>query len=289
MFFVEESLYIAITTLTKIAFLCFCLRIFPNIWFRYSVIGIMIWVASSGIVFLLLQIFQCKPVEYIWEGWKGTIEDYQCLDINMLAFANAGFGIAQDVVILALPIPLLTTLRVSWHSKLGIISMFSLGVFVLITSCIRLRSIVVFARSTNPSWDYSDVLIWTGLECAVSMIVTSLPAIRVLINTPKVHAYVNKLWPRMVEVKDMECSQRNVGPRRSAQSRIFSMMAKAPLDECDSGQLELCDKPRGLVQTNAVPGHSERDSGDFESRSPTPTSAEGPAQESVSWLDLSTV
>lgn len=60
--------------------------------------------------------------------------------------------------------------------------MFSLGVFVLITSCVRLWSLYSFGESVNPTWDYTDVIIWTGLEVAVSIIVPSLPAIRVLIN-----------------------------------------------------------------------------------------------------------
>jgi len=45
---------------------------------------------------------------------------------------------------------------------------------------VRLWTILSFGDSVNPTWDYTNVVIWTGLEVAVSIIVTSLPAIRVL-------------------------------------------------------------------------------------------------------------
>ncbi|OIW23035.1 hypothetical protein CONLIGDRAFT_550013, partial [Coniochaeta ligniaria NRRL 30616] len=195
LFFIAESMYLAIITLTKISILFFYLRIFPNPGFRAACYIIMTWVSITGIVFLAMQIFQCIPIAYSWEGWKGTYGQHRCVNINTLAFTAAGISIAQDVVILALPLPLLARLQVSWRSKLEVMVMFSLGIFIVITSCIRLRSIVYFARSSNPTWDYTDALIWTGLEAAVSIIVVSLPAIRVLVTriSPKLLASIGKL------------------------------------------------------------------------------------------------
>lgn len=146
----------------------------------------MAWVAVSGLIFIFMQVFQCTPVSFIWKGWGGDYGPHRCLDVNMLVFTAAGFSIAQDVVVLLMPLPLLAQLQTSRRVKLGVMLMFSLGIFVVITSCVRLRTVVLFARSTNPTWDYTDTLIWTGLECAVSIIVASLPAIRAL---------VTRIWP----------------------------------------------------------------------------------------------
>ncbi|KAK3680464.1 CFEM domain-containing protein [Podospora appendiculata] len=183
LFYIGESFYLCILTLTKISILCFYLRIFPNRIFRVVAYTVMAWVAMSGVLFVFLQVFQCIPIAVIWEGWKkGGFGWYRCLDINTLAFTTAGFSIAQDIVILVMPLPLLARLNVSRRSKFGIMVMFSLGIFVLITSCVRLWSLYTFGDSVNPTWDYTDALIWTGLEVAVSIIVTSLPAIRVLVS-----------------------------------------------------------------------------------------------------------
>jgi hypothetical protein len=188
-------MYLAIITLTKISVLFFYLRIFPNRGFHAAAYVIMGWVSISGIIFLAMQIFQCIPISYSWEGWIGTYGPHKCVNINALASTAAGFSIAQDVVILLFPLPLLARLQVSWRSKIEVMVMFSLGIFIVITSCIRLRSIVHFARSSNPTWDYTDALIWTGLEAAVSIIVVSLPAIRVLVKriSPKLVASISKI------------------------------------------------------------------------------------------------
>lgn len=130
--------------------LCFFLRIFPDRWFQRTVQVFVIVVGLSAFALAILQIFQCIPFEYNWEGWKGTTQA-KCLDVNALTYAAASVAIAQDFVIILLPLPLLFNLQVGWRKKTGIILMFSLGALVFLTACIRLRYLVVFARSTNPT------------------------------------------------------------------------------------------------------------------------------------------
>ena len=178
----DESLYLAILCLTKLSILCFYLRIFPQSTFRRATFLVIAWVVLSTLVLLGLQIFQCVPVPYVWEGWKGTFGPHRCLDMRGVAYAAAGTGIAQDVAVLALPVPRILALNAAWRIKAGVLLMFSLGVFMLATSCVRLRFLVLFGGSRNATWDYTDVMIWSGLEAAVSVIVTSLPAIRVLLS-----------------------------------------------------------------------------------------------------------
>ncbi|KAH8652356.1 hypothetical protein BX600DRAFT_527540 [Xylariales sp. PMI_506] len=180
-FFVDETLYLVVLPTTKITILCFYLRIFPNQGFRRAVFVLMGWVMTTGIALIFAQIFQCRPIQYNWEGWKGTFGAHTCLDVNTLAITSAGLTIAQDVVILLLPVPLLIQLQASWRQKRAILIMFSLGIFATITSCIRLSYILQFAATTNPTWDYTDPLVWTELEVDVAIIVACLPPIRVIL------------------------------------------------------------------------------------------------------------
>ena len=126
----------------------------------------------SGVIFIFLQIMQCVPINYNWDGWTGMLDDYRCLDINMLSYIAAAFSIGQDVLILALPLPLLCKLNMTRRRKAGLIVMFSLGVFIIATSCARLNYILNFAASSNPTWDYTDPTVWSGVEISVSIIVT---------------------------------------------------------------------------------------------------------------------
>lgn len=192
--------------MTKISILFFFLRVFPNQKFRVCCWAIMAWVSISSALFILLQIFQCMPVDAIWRSWKGDYPDsYRCLDVNSLVYAAAGCSIAQDVTILVLPLPLILRLNTTCR-KAAIVVMFSLGTFVLVTSCIRLRYLIMFARSTSPTWDYFDTTIWSAFEVAVSVIAVSLPAIRL---------YLVRAWPMVFSSGSRKASAQSSGPQSS--------------------------------------------------------------------------
>lgn len=182
LFYIDESFYLAVLVLTKISILFFYLRIFPQRKFRWACYAVMGWVGLSGTVFVFLQIFQCVPVSFVWEGWLGTFGPHWCLNVHALTYTAAAFSITQDLIILIMPLPLLWNLNTGLRQRIDIGIMFSLGFFILLTSCIRLGFIVKFADSYNPSRDYVGPLIWSGLECGVSMIVTSLPGIRTMLT-----------------------------------------------------------------------------------------------------------
>lgn len=185
LFYFSQSVYLAIISLTKMAMLFFYLHIFPYEWVRRSCYATLIWTVLSAVVILLLQILQCLPVLFTWEGWLyGGLEapapPHKCISIQYIAYAAAANNITLDVVILILPMPVLFNLMASWRHRLGIAFMFSLGSFITLVSCLRLQSLVQFAYTSNPSWEYTGVLIWSDIEMGTSMLVTSLPAIRKL-------------------------------------------------------------------------------------------------------------
>lgn len=246
--------------------------------FRVCCWAVMAWVAVSSVLFILLQIFQCLPVDAIWRSWKGDYPDpYHCLDVNSLVYAAAGCGIAQDLTILVLPLPLILRLHTTWRRKASIMVMFSLGIFVLVTSCIRLRYLITFARSTNPSWDFFDTSVWSAFEVAVSVIAASLPAIRL---------YLVRAWPRVFSsAAGRRASAQSSGPepferrkwmplmwsgssgksggstgnttggQQSLVSRFLSKTARRDERSVGVTELELGDTVRGSVQTQIGAGN----------------------------------
>lgn len=56
-----------------------------------------------------------------------------------------------------------------------------------ITTIIRLRTLLIFKISVDPTWEYVPIVIWTELEITAAFACVSLPAIRVLLEkiTPK--------------------------------------------------------------------------------------------------------
>ncbi|KAL0941194.1 CFEM domain-containing protein [Colletotrichum truncatum] len=278
LFFVDESFYLTCLGLTKISALFFYLRIFPNKRFRWATFAVMAYVIVSTTILLFMQIFQCIPFDFNWEGWKGDYGPHHCLDINTLAFVAGGLSISHDILILVLPLPLLYQLNMSIRKKAGIIFMFSLGVFILITSCVRLRYIVLFTRSLNPTWDFTDPLIWSGVEVSVSMIVVCLPAIRTLINrvipnfigstaateikpAPKAsagsgyHRKAINAYQRRLEEEEERIAVAKAARLVDKRRKFFSFMSKGT--EPNESELELGDKSRGEVRTHIRYGDME--------------------------------
>ncbi|KAH6645895.1 hypothetical protein BKA67DRAFT_582660 [Truncatella angustata] len=258
LFFVDESFYLALLALCKIVMLCFFLRIFPNKWFRIAVYVTIGFVALTAILLIFLQIFQCWPINYNWEGWKGTYGSHHCFNVNTLTYTAGAISIFQDCLLLVLPLPLLLTLNTSWRKKINIVVMFSLGFFILLTSSIRLRYIVQFARTLNPTWDYVDVLIWTALEVNISIIVICLPAIR---------AFLSQSVPKIfgTTVRSASASQPISGTRgtkltsRQKGSKFSSIFSTRGGDDDADSQLELGDRRQGHTETEIAVNYGQGD------------------------------
>ncbi|KAK5634283.1 hypothetical protein RRF57_009997 [Xylaria bambusicola] len=147
---VTELLYFILLALTKTSFLLFYLRVFPSEKFRrvcYITMGVVI---ASGIAFTLTGIFYCTPISYIWTGWTGQTEGH-CVNLNAFAWSHAVTSIAQDLWIIALPIPSLLKLQLGRRRKVHLILMFSVGLAITVVSVVRLTSLVQFATTTNPT------------------------------------------------------------------------------------------------------------------------------------------
>ncbi|KAK8039298.1 hypothetical protein PG993_007709, partial [Apiospora rasikravindrae] len=250
--YVDGIFYSAVLGLCRILMLCFLLREFPYEWFRKTAFGIMIFTGITTLLSVFLHIFQCLPVSYIWLGWKDVSMNHTCLDITSLSYAATSLAISQDIMIMALPLPLIRSLNAGVRKKIAISVVLFLGIFILTSACLRLHYLVLSAKSTNPTWDYTDALIWTTLEVDVSVIVVSLPAIR---------AFATQILP------DAYASFRRASETSDADERGFTNMTKiSKQPSChrrkltgfftpkephtgDTGELELGDRLHGTTHT----------------------------------------
>lgn len=110
----------------KISILFLYLRIFPDIQnFRIYVIGTMVFVTLSVIILVPIVIWQCVPIQAIWDLKR---RDARCLSISGAAYANAAVNIATEIAILILPLPLLRHLRASRSKKVALYALFGCGI-----------------------------------------------------------------------------------------------------------------------------------------------------------------
>jgi len=111
-------------TFTKVSILVQYLRIFPVRRFQKVCYGVLLFVVVFGIWTIFGNIFMCTPIKSFW---KQSMQSVNCMDRQIVWFTNAAVNIAQDIVILLLPMPLIQTLQVSRGQKRGLVIMFGLG------------------------------------------------------------------------------------------------------------------------------------------------------------------
>ncbi|KAI1112804.1 hypothetical protein F5Y14DRAFT_420284 [Nemania sp. NC0429] len=195
--------------LTRISFLCFYLGLFPQAKFRLACNILIGLNAANFIAFVIASIFQCYPIYGAWTFWDGSFTGH-CNDVHIQSWIQAGINIAFDLVVVIMPLPLLSSLSTSLSRKIHIIIMFSLGFFITIISIIRLNALVVFRNSSNVSYDYVRLGLYSTIEACVGIICACLPTFRALLLT---------VIPNLSTLTTNRSKFSNSNPRRDQSSR----------------------------------------------------------------------
>ncbi|KAF2852732.1 integral membrane protein [Plenodomus tracheiphilus IPT5] len=193
LYYVCQMLYILVQIFAKVAILSLYSRLFPNFirWFQWTVRGMIVFMFTHGLVFFLMVVLQCLPINSIWDK---TITG-KCLPVNVaIGFTGAGLSIAEDFVILLMPIYQLWMLQMSTRKRIGLVLLLSVGSFASITSIVRLKFMLKYANTYDSTWDNVDVLKWSLIEILAACICGNLMPLRPLIQKlmPNVHSVFNK-------------------------------------------------------------------------------------------------
>lgn len=123
LFYVAQIFYKVAINLTKTSILLLYLRIFVQRWFRICCYILMGIILSYMVATVASSIWQCSPIEGAWDkSIKPT-----CISLTKNWFANAGFSIATDVLILMLPMQPLWASKLPAVQKKALMFVFALG------------------------------------------------------------------------------------------------------------------------------------------------------------------
>ena len=120
-----QLLYYCAQTTIKLAILLLYNRVFGvNRKFRmalyvYGALVVMWWVAS-----FLDTIFMCTPVQ---ASWDKSIQNARCQNIRNAALATGVSNLILDIMILAMPLPVIWGLQASKRVKVSLTFIFLLG------------------------------------------------------------------------------------------------------------------------------------------------------------------
>ena len=123
LFFISQAFYKLTMNLTKMSIQLLYLRIFIQKWFRIICHVLLVIITSYMVAAFLASVFQCTPVP---RAWDKTIAG-KCIDITTNWYANAGFSIATDIIILALPMYPLYKTKIMMKRKVALMVVFALG------------------------------------------------------------------------------------------------------------------------------------------------------------------
>ncbi|KAI1081117.1 MFS general substrate transporter [Whalleya microplaca] len=181
---------------TKSSILIFYLRLSKN---TQRVLRLASWVVLTvvnvaGLVLTLMNIFQCRPVQAAFDPYNGPAS---CIPLLTEFICSAPINIVTDLAILALPLPVLTSMRLPPRQKIILIITFTLGIFVSIVDVVRVYYLqqaiteVFPTASSNPAatfgdspefaWNASLSLMWSSVEVNVGIACACIPTLKPII------------------------------------------------------------------------------------------------------------
>ncbi|KAJ3960676.1 hypothetical protein N0V92_002687 [Colletotrichum tropicale] len=179
-FYALQVLYHSCIDLIKASILFMYLRIFhlPGEKVRIVLWATLILNILNGMIFILVGLFQCKPISLAWTFWTGEATG-KCIDIVQLALAHAGINIALDVWMLIIPATQIWNMNLATRKKFAIMFMFGLGLFLTVVCCYRITQILEFKKyPLNPTVAMMPSVIWSDIELYVGIFTACIPNLR---------------------------------------------------------------------------------------------------------------
>ncbi|ETR99789.1 hypothetical protein M419DRAFT_85523 [Trichoderma reesei RUT C-30] len=177
-FFAAQILYKVATCLTKSSLGMLYLRIFPGHKFRIAVITVVGVTVAYTFAAVLMTVFACKPIE---KAWRKTLPGV-CVNSISIWYSTSVLNIVTDILIIGLPVNEIRRLQLPLARKLLLCALFSLGVFVI--ACTVIRMITVSPQTTASDQTYYQAVSnsWTFVETNVGIMCACLPIVWVPIT-----------------------------------------------------------------------------------------------------------
>ncbi|KAK4235134.1 hypothetical protein C8A03DRAFT_46662 [Achaetomium macrosporum] len=164
----------------KAAFLALYWRLFRDLkWYRrvWYVLAVFTFLVYSGCVVTLtlscgpdvrnfFRFAQCAGPQHVWAS-------------NFSVYYSTASDVFTDLCIMAMPLRLIYNIKVSFKQKLGLICVFGLGVFMIVFAIIRANQSLAQQGFVN----LTLLMVWSTLAASISVLVGTLPALKVLITT----------------------------------------------------------------------------------------------------------
>ncbi|CAI7677917.1 unnamed protein product [Penicillium pancosmium] len=187
LFYIMKYLWVSIPfynlslILSKLSALVFLTSIFRIRRFSITAYLLMGFLVVAGLWMVLSGFIFCVPIPIFWSMNKSLVAAH-CLPKAPVWFTNASIQIITDIIILILPMPIVSKLRLPKRQRAGIMIIFGVGVCVIATSLARVYELSVMVRGHDFTKTNAEAAVWSSLEANVSIICACLPPLHTLIS-----------------------------------------------------------------------------------------------------------
>lgn len=186
---VNNNLWIILVNITKASILIQYLRVFSCPMLRRLCLTLLVLLLPAMSWGIFGGTFLCTPTTKLWDPRLPG----HCMSAQDYWYSVAGIDIGLDFLILLLPLPAISGLRLPRKQKVSLLLVFLLGFFVCVISVVRLLTVLI--TSINGNFVASGVwaIIWSAVEANVGIICASLLALKPL---------ATKLFPSILEERE---------------------------------------------------------------------------------------
>lgn len=122
--FLAAAIYTLCGSFAKVSLLIFYFRLSPQRWFKRAVWISLAIIAGYSIGIFFALVFACDPIAMSWDA---TITEGTCINRPSLYIATAAANIISDLILFALPIPIVVKLQIPRRQKVGLSFIFAVG------------------------------------------------------------------------------------------------------------------------------------------------------------------
>ncbi|KAI4858740.1 hypothetical protein F4820DRAFT_454582 [Hypoxylon rubiginosum] len=168
------------TAACKLAILCLYLEIFrAHTLFKKVVWGIMACTTIYVPVFIAFFMTQCSPVSAAWDP---ILSKTNCRPREIHELVSVAVNLALDLAVLLAPLPVIWGLHMRTSKKIGVTTVFSIGIGVVAIMIWRLITTSLPSDNTDLVYDIYILALQSHLEIWLGIIAANIPPLAPLID-----------------------------------------------------------------------------------------------------------
>ncbi|KAK8005969.1 hypothetical protein PG991_012266 [Apiospora marii] len=168
--YITTIFHIFCAAAAKLSLSILYLRLSPSTWYRRCSWTIAGLIGVYSFIMIFCMAFACSPVA---KAWRPNV-DGACLNRSALYTAAASMNTLTDIMLLALPIPMVYGLQMPIKRRLAALGIFAAGLLVIIASLVRFAYLPEYLESRDQTWTMAPLSLWTSIEDNLFVICPSM-------------------------------------------------------------------------------------------------------------------